>query len=391
MPNFKTDSLSVPKFPASFGDSKFLYRAIRGDDESLVRVQQKNESFFIQIRAKNGGFLIKADKISRPSQVVFVQQALRDFRDLCVCKAMFSNIEPQKVKSKVKFEVLKDIDFFADEFKSDAEIWVEVGFGSGRHLLYQAKQNPNIELIGLEIHKPSLEQVAKQCKLQSIKNIRLLDYDARIFLEFLSSNSVGRIFVHFPIPWDKKPHRRVISSEFIDESIRVLKDGGKLELRTDSQKYFNYSLVEFLKPEKVDLHINKNSDLDISSKYEDRWKKQEKNIYDVIMTNRHISDDKQRVGKIKFDKVFNFKTIKQKFEKIVRNEKDFFLHVEDIYEICDDEGLIKISFGASTKNERVYVHFSKEKTSYFPNNILATKANQQAHYLLTKWLEGIIK
>ena len=49
------------------------------------------------------------------------------------------------------------------------------------------------------------------------------------------------------MPWDKKPHRRVINEDFINESVRVLKRDGFLHLRTDSDNYFNYSLNEFLK------------------------------------------------------------------------------------------------------------------------------------------------
>ncbi|MFK5881115.1 MAG: tRNA (guanosine(46)-N7)-methyltransferase TrmB [Sulfurospirillum sp.] len=389
MPNFKTNGVAMPNFPVKFGDSEFLYQAICKKDESLIRVKQKNEDFFIQIRKKDGGYLIKADKISRPSQVVFVQQALRDFRDLIGCKVEYSNIDPQKIKPKTKFRALKDINFFANEFIVTKEIWLEVGFGSGRHLLHQAKKHEDIQFIGLEIHKPSLEQVAKQCELQSIKNIYLLDYDARIFLEFLESNSVGKIFVHFPVPWDKKPHRRVISSEFISESIRVLKEQGRLELRTDSQKYFDYSLEEFLKLNILNLCIKKNRDLDISSKYEDRWKRQEKDIFDLTMINEEISEVNQKIEMIRFEKRCDFAKLKKGFEKIVKSKKECFLHVEDIYEIDENEGLLKISFGASAKNERVYVEFLKDRISYFPDNILATKANQLAHSLLDEWLEEI--
>jgi tRNA (guanine-N7-)-methyltransferase len=389
MPNFKTDAISMPEFPAKHGDSEFLYLATCEKDESLIKVKQNSEEFFIQIRKKGDRYLVKADKISRPSQVVFVQQALRDFRDLCRCSVKFSNIEPQKIKHKAKFEVLKDINFFANDFNSTKEIWLEVGFGSGRHLLYQANKHKDIQFIGLEIHKPSLEQVAKQCELQEIKNIYLLDYDARIFLEFLSSNTVGKIFVHFPVPWDKKPHRRVISSEFINGSIRVLKRDGDLELRTDSQKYFDYSLKEFLKLNILNLHIYKNRDLEISSKYEDRWKRQKKDIFDLTMTNEEISKETQKISMIKFEEMYEFEKVKENFKKITKSENDYFLHVEDIYSINKSEGLIKLSLGASSKNERVYVEFKNNKISYFPNKILATKSNQKAHHLLNSWLKEI--
>jgi len=390
MPNFKTKNIAMPNFPIKFGNSEFLYKAICEKNESLLKVSQNGEEFFIQIREKKDVILVKAEKISRPSQVVFAQQALRDFRDLCKCSVIFSNIEPQKEKKKKRYNTIKDIDFFADRFENKKEMWIEIGFGSGRHLLYQAKKHKDIQFVGLEIHKPSIEQVAKQCEIQSIDNISILDYDARLFLEFLGSNSVGKIFVHFPVPWDKKPHRRVISSEFIGESIRVLKPNGTLELRSDSEKYFNYSIEEFLKLNKLNININKNKNLDISSKYEDRWKKQEKDIYDITLKNEEISEEKPKISKIKFNSTYEFKKIVKNFHKIVKNEKDFFLHVEDIFIINENEGLIKISLGASTKNERVYVEFARDKVSYFPDNILETKANMQAHNLLIEWLNELI-
>ncbi len=389
MPNFKTKKITMPNFPTKFGDSEFLYIASSDKSEYLIKVSQNGEEFFLQVRKKGDVFLVKGEKISRPSQVVFLQQALRDFRDLCKCEVLFSNIEPQKMKNKKRYRVLKDIDFFTREFKQDREIWIEVGFGSGRHLLHQAKQHPDIEFIGIEIHKPSLEQVAKLCDIESIDNVYLLDFDARIFLEFLKSNSVGKIFVHFPVPWDKKPQRRVISHEFISESIRVLKIEGKLEIRTDSDRYFEYCLEEFVKFKKTDLSIHKNQDLDISSKYEDRWKSQEKDIYDVIMTNHEESNAKHKIKKISFDVFYHFNMIRDNFINITKQDRDSFLHVEDIFTINEDEGMLKISFGASAKNERAYVVFLRERVRYFPDNILETKANKRAHNLLNDWLGEI--
>ncbi|NOX16132.1 MAG: tRNA (guanosine(46)-N7)-methyltransferase TrmB [Epsilonproteobacteria bacterium] len=390
MPNFKTKEITMPNFPVRFGDSDFEYLASSGKDEILVKVSQASEEFFLQIRKKGDKFLVKGDKISRPSQVVFLQQALRDFRDLCQCEATFSNIEPQKIKNKKRYRVLKDIDFFTNDFNSNKEIWMEVGFGSGRHLMHQAKLHPHIQFIGIEIHKPSLEQVAKLCDIESIDNIFLLDYDARIFLEFLKANSVGKIFVHFPVPWDKKPQRRVISNEFINESIRVLKKESKLELRTDSDNYFNYSLEEFLKLNRANLQVHKNQNLEISSKYEDRWKRQEKDIYDITMVNEEDSADTEPIRKISFDSYYDFNLIKEKFSNTIEQEGDSFLHVEDIFRINDDAGMLKISFGASSKNERAYVLFLDKTLQYFPDNILQTKANLKAHNLLNNWLKEIV-
>lgn len=386
MPNFHTKEFKSPSYPNSYGKSSFEFEAISTRGEKLVFSRCEGNELLIKINKNKNGYLIKGDKITRPSQVVILQQVLKDFRDLTKSVSTNSNIDYKRQKSLKVSLYLKDMSYFANSFETKRDILVEVGFGSGRHLLYQAKKNPDKIIIGLEIHKPSIEQVLKQCELQGINNVLVVDYDARTFLEFLQSNSVLKIFVHFPVPWDKKPHRRVISEAFINESKRVLKIGGSLELRTDSDNYFEYSFSEFLKQKKVTLHVNKNRDLEVSSKYEDRWKKQEKDIYDVVMINDENSDEVDKIGTLKFDEKLDFKTIKKNFQEITLRGDGFFAHLEEIFEINEDEGLVRVSFGSSSRNEHNYIFITKEKVSYLPDNVLATKDNQNAHKLIKEQL-----
>jgi tRNA (guanine-N7-)-methyltransferase len=389
MPNFHTKTYSTLKLPASFGQSSFEFIATSSRNETLVMATCSGQNFLLQVHKNRDGYLIKGDKITRPSQVALLQRALIDFRDLLGLDAHMSNIESKKQKSLKISPYIKKMDYFANEFVCDKEILVEVGFGSGRHLLHQAKKNPDKLIIGLEIHKPSIEQVLKQCELQEITNILVVDYDARVFLEFLDSNSVKQIFVHFPVPWDKKPHRRVISERFIKEAKRVLKPEGTLELRTDSDNYFEYSFFEFMKEPKTDLHVNKNRDLEISSKYEDRWKRQEKNIYDITMVEHEFSDAVAKIDRLKFDKNIDFKELKSRFEEKVLRGEDFFAHIEEIYEIDEDSGFIKVSFGGAQKNEHNYIHITKQSVVYLPDNVLATKDNINAHKLIEEILYGL--
>lgn len=74
----------------------------------------------------------------------------------------------------------------------------------------------------MEIYNPALTQVAKLAKVQNVNNILLIQSDARLLLSVLKSKSVEKIFLHFPVPWDKKPHRRVIGKDFCKECARVL-------------------------------------------------------------------------------------------------------------------------------------------------------------------------
>ncbi len=389
MPNIQTKKLDYKVFPLSQDGYTFHYIADAEEiNEKLIYTTFEDKRFFLKIIERENDYLIKYDKLTRVSPIKIIKDALRAFQTLHNLALTFSNIESKKETQHLEKSdaYLKKISYFAHDFQTDKEIWVEVGFGSGRHLLHQALAHPDIQFIGLEIHGPSIEQVIKQCKIQNINNLLLAAFDARIFLEFLPSNSVGKLFVHFPVPWDKKPHRRVISPAFIGESTRVLKQGGTLELRTDSENYYTYAYETFMRLSQCDLQIRKNQEIAISSKYEDRWKRQEKNIYDITLTNHEISKEKEKITKLTFCKQPTFKEIKEKFTSHVFKGDDYFIHFERLYEIDENSGIIKLSFGAFEKCEHKYLIFNDNKIQYFPYEALPIQQNLKSHKKIEEFL-----
>ena len=349
----------------------------------LIGVSLEGEEFLLAQREKNGNTLIKYDKITRSSNLNLLKEALEKFAKFSNANVIRSNIA-QKSSEKIVKE-LRDIKFFEREFQTDKEIWIEIGFGTGRHILHQAKKNPDILFIGIEIYKPSIETLSKHIKLNEIDNILIVDYDARLFLEFIQSNSVGKIFVHFPVPWDKKPHRRIYSIDFLNEAIRVLKKDGNLELRTDSQKYFDYCLELFFKFNKIDFQIKKNIDLEISSKYEDRWKRQNKNIYDLTLTNFEISENIELKEDFEFDFEIDFEKLHNSFENSSLKFEDFIIHLEKIYKIDDKSGLIRVTLGSFNRPECKYIYIEDNKIRYFRSKPVLSKANISAHQNLKEW------
>ena len=389
MPNIQTKKLVYKVFPLQKDGYTFHYIATSDKiNEKLIYTTFEDKRFFLKVVEREDDFLIKYDKLTRVNPVSIIKNALKAFQDLHDLEVTFSNIESKKETQHLEKSdaYLKKISYFAHDFKTDREIWVEVGFGSGRHLLHQALTNPHIQFIGLEIHGPSIEQVIKQCKLQNIDNLLLAAFDARIFLEFLPSNSVGKIFVHFPVPWDKKPHRRVISPTFIDESTRVLKELGTLELRTDSENYYAYAYETFMGLNKSDLQIRKNQEIAISSKYEDRWRRKEKNIYDITLTNHDKSAQKEKIATLTFQDTPLFKKIKENFTPHVFKGDDYFVHFERLYEIGEDAGVLKLSFGAFEKCEHKYLIFNNNKIQYFPYEALPITQNLKSHKKIEEFL-----
>ena len=356
--------------------------------EYRIALENQGKEFMLALKPKDHNFMIKADKVTRLSPVTLIKNALNAYVKLNDSKILFSNTNNLKVKEELKNEYLKDINFFVNDFNTDKEIQIEIGFGSGRHLLHQAKMNPNVQFIGLEIHFPSIEQLLKHIEFEGITNILIVNYDARLFMEFIESNKVGKVFVHFPVPWDKKPHRRIYSNEFVNEALRVLKVGGTLELRTDSRKYFDYctELLTNLPKGRITIDINK--DLAVSSKYEDRWKKMGKNIYDVVLESQNEDENINLNYDFSFDFKINFSNTLKTIPTKSIIEKNYFIHVEELYtlENIENSGLIKVTMGNFDRPVTKYLLVKDGTISYYQGNPLPTSSNISAHKKLKEIL-----
>jgi len=390
MPHLHVEKFNEFELPQTYKDVTFDFVAQNHHhkDERLIAAKVDGDSFFLIAKEEDGRNLLKSDKLTRPASLYNVHKALLSFAKMTNLHVLTSNVpEHEKNVHLQEVSALKDIDYFASEFPTDREIRIEVGFGSGRHLLHQARKNPNILFIGLEIYPPSIEQVLKQINIQKIDNLLLLNYDARLFMELVPSNIVGKIYVHFPVPWDKKPHRRVISTSFIEESRRVLKVDGTLELRTDSENYYAYSYETFIAFNKTILHINKNREITVSSKYEDRWKKMEKNIYDVTMINEEVSANLRLEGDFKFLPV---KLAVEEILKLHGQTKKFenaFVHFERVY-TTKSGVMLRVSLGSFSKPEHVYIIVDGRKAYYFPSEVLQSKSNIVAHQYINEVFHG---
>jgi tRNA (guanine-N7-)-methyltransferase len=375
-------------------DTKLLFKAQDLDSsDEIIGVELNREKFLLHIKKSKENWLLKYDKITRPVDVNLIKKAIGDISKSLNLDILNSNISIRKTQAKLANRYEKSIEDFIDigEFPFES-LSIEVGFGSGKHLLFQALKNPNRLFIGIEIHTPSAQKVLRQIKLQNIKNIWVINYDARLLLEMMPSNSCSNIFVHFPVPWDKKPHRRVISTPFLQESMRVLKKGGRLELRTDSYKYFWYSLDIFLgeNVKKSSLEIRKNESLDVTSKYEARWLKQQKDIYDIFVTSQEKSAKREFNFDFSFDEIL-YKNIKlNKISKKSIIFEGFFFHFEKIYRVTKSAILLKLTLGSFDRSEQKYIWIDNTKSYYFGSPPVKTVTNYKAHLKIKEYLKCLI-
>ena len=383
MPHIKVASFdtSIIDKHTSQDDSIIRFRAksISSNDE-VIGIEYANKEFLLQIKPQGEKTLIKYDKVTRPMDVNLLKRAIKEVASELELSIIDSNIAISPTKKVLGAEFEKRIEDFEDisEFPKP-KVSIEVGFGSGRHILYQAQKNPDTLFIGLEIHTPSAQQLLKQIVLQGLDNIWVVNYDARLFLEMMPSNLCEKIFVHFPVPWDKKPHRRVISPSFLDESMRVLKQGGKLELRTDSPKYFWYSLETFFGVPKTHVEVRKNEALEVTSKYEARWLKMQKDIYDVYVTSLGISDTNEVVKELDFEDIRYSRCLVDILPKQSIIKDGYFVHFERIFRVDDTSILIKCAFGSFDRPEHKYILISPKESRYYSSMPVRSRINYQAH------------
>ncbi|MGZ5934850.1 MAG: tRNA (guanine(46)-N(7))-methyltransferase TrmB [Rhizomicrobium sp.] len=128
------------------------------------------------------------------------------------------------------------------------DVWLEVGYGGGEHLLWQANAHPEVGLIGAEPYISGTAKLLSRLDVQHVPNIRLHEDDARDIIEALPGASIGRFFILFPDPWHKTRHhkRRFIQTEMLDSIARILKAGAEFRFASDDAGYLAYALERLM-------------------------------------------------------------------------------------------------------------------------------------------------
>jgi tRNA (guanine-N7-)-methyltransferase len=118
-------------------------------------------------------------------------------------------------------------------------VWLEVGFGSGEHLVWQAERNPAVGLIGCEPYINGVAKCLAHVERAGVGNIRLFTDDARFVIAALPPLSLDRVFVLFPDPWPKSRHhkRRLVQRDMLSALAPLMKPGAELRLATDDPSY----------------------------------------------------------------------------------------------------------------------------------------------------------
>lgn len=176
-------------------------------------------------------------------------------------------------------------------FKNDNPIYLEIGMGKGKFIIENAKRNPNINYIGLEVAESVLVRALEKLIDEPLPNLILLHEDAFELNNIFEDGEIDKIFLTFSDPWPKSRHakRRLTCSNILNSYRKALKIDGSLEFKTDNRKLFEYSILEFIKNglefKELSLNLHEDKEDIITTEYEDKFVAKGNVIYFVEVIN----------------------------------------------------------------------------------------------------------
>jgi tRNA (guanine-N7-)-methyltransferase len=170
-------------------------------------------------------------------------------------------------------------------FNNNNPIYLEIGMGKGKFILENAKNNPNINYIGIEKNGSVLSYAIKKIEEYKLNNLKLICFDANKIDEIFSKD-IDLLYLNFSDPWPKNRHekRRLTSNSFLEKYDKIFKKDRLIEMKTDNQGLFEYSLISLVnngyKIEDISLDLtNKEDFINVRTEYEEKYILKNNRIY----------------------------------------------------------------------------------------------------------------
>lgn len=157
----------------------------------------------------------------------YLHEAL-DYQDILFTGADWANKEGQ---------------VFSDPTKP---LLIEIGCYMGKNVLEFASNNPDWNVLGIDITYKRVVKTARKIRSLGLNNAKILISDARDALKVIPKHSLSGVCVFFPDPWPKKKQlkNRLLQEPFLNllgEKLNT--SNGFFWFKTDSEDYFNNVLV----------------------------------------------------------------------------------------------------------------------------------------------------
>ena len=179
-------------------------------------------------------------------------------------------------------------------FENKNPIHIEIGMGKGKFIVTLAKQNPEINFIGIEKYSSVLLRAVQKLQEEEndLRNLRLICIDAKEIEDVFGMEEIKKLYLNFSDPWPKDRHakRRLTSKEFLKRYESIIERNGLIEFKTDNKILFDFSLEEYKKSNwelnavSFDLHNDASLNRDnVMTEYETKFSQMGNLIFKMIL------------------------------------------------------------------------------------------------------------
>ena len=164
-------------------------------------------------------------------------------------------------------------------FQNDKPLHIEVGMGKGKFIIEMARQNPDINYIGIEKYSSVLVRAIDKREELETDNLLFMRMDAEEIASYFAPEEVDKIYLNFSDPWPKDRHakRRLTSTQFLARYDQILAKDGCIQFKTDNRPLFDFSLEQIKEAGWVldecsfDLHANGPAPNNVMTEYEEKF------------------------------------------------------------------------------------------------------------------------
>lgn len=165
---------------------------------------------------------------------------------------------------------------FSELFNNDNDIHLEIGMGKGDFIIEMAKNNPDINFVGIEMFDSVIVRAVQKLENFDLKNLRLIRFDAT-YIENIFDREIDTIYLNFSDPWPKNrcEKKRLTSERFLKRYDKIFKNVCHIVQKTDNRKLFEFSVMSYVqngyKIKQLSLNLHDDDIYNIETEYERKF------------------------------------------------------------------------------------------------------------------------
>ena len=180
---------------------------------------------------------------------------------------------------------------WSEVFGNKNPIHIEVGMGKGKFITELARQNPDINYVGIEKYSSVLVRALEKRPELEQDNLMFIRMDAENLPDVFDKDEVALIYLNFSDPWPKDRHakRRLTSVQFLSRYDQFLEPDGRVIFKTDNRPLFDFSLEQveeagwILENHTFDLHHSEFLEGNVMTEYESKFVAEGKTINRMVI------------------------------------------------------------------------------------------------------------